>query len=88
MRSKNLVQNEFQKVFEESRKALLEDTPSEKIGFFERIKNRFFLRKVVRSIRKTSKQWDDLLRPFTIPHAEMGEIWGGCPAIPHERGTL
>lgn len=69
MRSKNLVQNEFQKVFEESRKALFEDTPSEKIGFFERIQNRLFLRKLVRSIRKTSKQWDDLLRPFTIPHA-------------------
>ena len=73
MRSKNLVQDEFQKVFEESRKSLFEETPSEKIVFFERIKNRLFLRKVVRSIRKTSKQWDDLLRPFTIPHAEMGE---------------
>lgn len=73
MRSKNLVQNEFQKVFEESQKELFEGSQSEKIGFFERIKNRLFLRKVVRSIRKTSKQWDDLLRPFTIPHAEMGE---------------
>lgn len=73
MRSKNLVQNEFQTAFNESCKAILEETPSEKIGFFERIKNRLFLRKVVRSIRKTSKQWDDLLRPFTIPHAEMGE---------------
>lgn len=73
MRSKNLVQDEFQKVLDESKKGLFEETPSEKIGFFERIKNRSFLRKVVRSIRKTSKQWDDLLRPFTIPHAEMGE---------------
>lgn len=69
MRSKNLVQDEFQKVFEESQKELCEGSQSEKIGFFERIQNRLFLRKVVRTIRKTSKQWDDLLRPFTIPHA-------------------
>lgn len=69
MRLKNLVQDDFQKAVEETKKTLLEGNPSEKIGFFERIKNRLFLRKVVRSIRKTSKQWDDLLRPFTIPHA-------------------
>jgi hypothetical protein len=88
MKSKKLVHDEFQTSLDESVKLLFDDLPSEKIGFIESLKNRVFLRKVVRSIQKTSKQWDDLLRPFTIPHAEMGEIWGGCPAIPHEGGTL
>lgn len=69
MKSKKLVQNEFQTILDESVKLLFDELPSEKIGFIEGLKNRFFLRKVVRSIRKTSKQWDDLLRPFTIPHA-------------------
>ena len=37
MRSKNLVQDEFQKVFEESQKELFEGSQSEKIGFFDHL---------------------------------------------------
>lgn len=69
MKSKKLVHDEFQTSLDESVKLLFNDLPFEKIGFIESLKNRFFLRKVVRSIQKTSRQWDDLLRPFTIPHA-------------------